>query len=400
MLAEIYHVPKKKVSEITWKGDGETYDVELSQLGKNKDFFIVVNPEEEICVDWHDVLKTKLTINLDHLNACVVFRGDDIWYAKLFPKGWNPKNGYKFIDIDIDVPPVVWRTNPDFPVDVKFKRDPRRTFIPTVRNRYYKYVWFLEQENAEKEIWAISCEPPKKAIINICPMGDLKIDFPKRLDVIFISYNEPNAENNWLRVKEKAPWAKRINGVKGIFNAHKAAAELAETDMFYVVDGDAYLVDEWNFNFQPDVFDRDCAYVWHSKNPINDLVYGYGGVKLFPKGVIENVKVWKTLDMFLGLMPKIKFVDSVSCISEFNTDEFSTWRSAFREAVKLYTINQMNLLHTWTKQGIDRPFGKFSIAGALAGIEYASQNRDDYKKLRKINDYKWLYRQFINESKR
>lgn len=394
MLADIYHIPNSEVSQVSWKGSGETYDLELSQLGGDLEQFIVVNPEEEIYVDWHNILKD--TIKFEELNtqSCTVFRGGDIWFAKLFTKGWTPNNGYRFVDVDIDIPPVVWRTNPDFPVDVNFKKDPRRTFIPSIRNRYYKYVWNLDQEGLDEEVWALSCEPPKKAIINLCPMGSLKINFPKRLDVIFISYKELNAEENWQRVLEKAPWAKRVDGVKGIFNAHKEAANIAETDMFYVVDGDAYLVDDWNFDFQPGIFDRDCAYVWESINPVNDLVYGYAGVKLFPKSVLDNTKKWKTLDMFLGLMPKIKFADGVSCITKFNVDEFTTWRSAFREAVKLYIVNQMHLLHTWTRQGEDRPFGSFAISGAIAGIEYASIHRHDLKNLRKINDYTWLRQQF------
>ena len=90
-------------------------------------------------------------------------------------------------------------------------------------------------------------------------MGYVSITGITQLDVIFISYNEPNAEKNWLRVLEKSPKAFRINGIKGIVNAHKCAAELATTDMFYVVDGDAYLTDEWSFAYQPSIFDRDCV---------------------------------------------------------------------------------------------------------------------------------------------
>jgi hypothetical protein len=53
--------------------------------------------------------------------------------------------------------------------------------------------------------------------------------------------------------------------------------------MFYVVDGDAWLADGWTFDYQPTIWNRNCAYIWTSRNPINDLEYGYGGVKLFPR---------------------------------------------------------------------------------------------------------------------
>jgi hypothetical protein len=211
---------------------------------------------------------------------------------------------------------------------------------------------------------------------------------------VFISYNEPNAEDNWLRVLEKAPHAKRVDGVTGIFNAHKAAAKLASTDMFYVVDGDAYLTDDWKFDFNPTIFDRDCAYVWHSRNPVNDLMYGYGGVKLFPRSILRKKRKWTTLDMFAGLFKKVKVVDTVSNVTAFNTDEFSTWRSAFRECVKLYTSNQLTELNVWLTAGEDKPFGKYAIAGATAGYQFAMNNKDNQQVLNNINNYDWLKEQF------
>ena len=33
-------------------------------------------------------------------------------------------------------------------------------------------------------------------------------------------------------------------------------------------------------------------HVWRSKNPINDLLYGYGGVKLFPKQALLDFDDW------------------------------------------------------------------------------------------------------------
>ena len=34
-------------------------------------------------------------------------------------------------------------------------------------------------------------------------------------DVVYISYDEPNAERNWADLLSKCPWAKRVHGVKG-----------------------------------------------------------------------------------------------------------------------------------------------------------------------------------------
>ena len=66
-------------------------------------------------------------------------------------------------------------------------------------------------------------------------------------DIVFISYNEPNAEENWQRLTARFPLAKRVHGVKGIHQAHIAAAKKCFTHMFWVVDGDAVILDTFDF---------------------------------------------------------------------------------------------------------------------------------------------------------
>ena len=63
------------------------------------------------------------------------------------------------------------------------------------------------------------------------------------LDFVFISYKEPNCEENYADLLNKVPWAKRVHGVKGFDTAHKAAADVAETDFFISIDGDN-IIDE------------------------------------------------------------------------------------------------------------------------------------------------------------
>ena len=53
-------------------------------------------------------------------------------------------------------------------------------------------------------------------------------------DVVFLSYDEPNADLHYADLCNKVPWAKRVHGVKGSDAAHKAAAELRlEADKNY-----------------------------------------------------------------------------------------------------------------------------------------------------------------------
>ena len=220
-------------------------------------------------------------------------------------------------------------------------------------------------------------------------------------DVVFISYNEPNADINYSNLLKKFSNSKRIHGVKGIHQAHVAAATIATTEMFYVVDGDADLVNDFNFNNHiPKVF-RDHVHVWHSCNPINDLVYGYGGVKLLPRDKTINMDLSKP-DMTTSISSKFKSIPEVSNVTAFNTDPFNTWKSAFRECAKLSSkvIDRQKenetteRLQIWCSVGKDRPFGEYAIAGALAGKAFGEANRGNLEELKKINDFVWLEEKF------
>ena len=50
-------------------------------------------------------------------------------------------------------------------------------------------------------------------------------------DMVFISYQEPNADENWDKLKSRFPLARRVHGVKGIHQAHIEAAKKSHTHM-------------------------------------------------------------------------------------------------------------------------------------------------------------------------
>lgn len=217
-------------------------------------------------------------------------------------------------------------------------------------------------------------------------------------DIIFISYQEPNSDNNYSILKNRFPIAKRIHGVKGIHQAHIAAAKLSLTKMFWVVDGDAIIENDFNFDYTVSKYNLDTVHVWQSRNPINDLVYGYGGVKLLPKNLTINMNVNK-LDMTTSISKNFKLIENISNITNFNTDPFNTWKSAFRECAKLASksIDRQNdvetedRLQTWTTISKDEKFGKYAICGAKQGMKFGSSKNLD---LSLINDFEWLKEQF------
>jgi hypothetical protein len=229
----------------------------------------------------------------------------------------------------------------------------------------------------------------------------------KLYDIIFISYNEPNADENFAKLLSNYPRAKRIHGVKGIHQAHIAAAKLATTPMFWVVDGDAIVEDNFKFDLLLPKHDTDIVHVWLSKNPINGLTYGYGGVKLLPKYLTENMDLNRcSIDMTMSISNKFKVVPTVSNITAFNTDPFNTWKSAFRECVKLvsrpvdpkYQEETEDRLNAWCILGSDMPYGDYALSGAIAGRQFGIDNIAKPTELARINDFEWLLEQFQTPS--
>jgi hypothetical protein len=220
-------------------------------------------------------------------------------------------------------------------------------------------------------------------------------------DIVFISYEEPNAEEHWTTLSEKFfNRVKRVHGVRGIHAAHRIAAHMVDTEMFYVVDGDAQVLDDFNFDYQVNTAHINDTHVFRAKNPINDLIYGYGAVKLFPTNAVKNIDLnnIKT-DMSSSLQNTgYRVIQQLSNITAFNTDPYNTWRSAFRECAKLSSKVIQNQVDTetearldiWCTAGIDRLHGMWAMKGAKAGKQFGRQYHSQPDKLNYVNDMRWL----------
>ena len=221
-------------------------------------------------------------------------------------------------------------------------------------------------------------------------------------DIVFISYFEPNAEQNFDDLYNRfntvgvfGDRVKRVTNVKGIHTAHVEAAKLVKTSYFYVVDGDAKVVQD--FKFAHIAEEQDLVHVYRSANPINNLTYGYGGVKLLPTTLTRNMDT-TTNDMTTSISDKFKVMNEVSNITAFDTDAFSTWKSAFRECAKLAskTINRQDeeetnaRLKTWATYATGS-YKRDALRGANAGMQFGLSNSSS---LNLINDFDWLKEQF------
>ena len=229
------------------------------------------------------------------------------------------------------------------------------------------------------------------------------------LDVFMLTFGEPDADANFESLKIVAPHAIRIDGVEGLLNAHRACAEASKTQYFYVCDADCVLQPNFTFKFTPDhrkeaypgVPETECVFTYRSHNPINDLIYGYGAVKLFPKKNLLEVDEFK-VDMTTSIGAKFKPMFEISNITQFNTDPFNSWRSAFRECTKLSSniidhnkqVDDAYRLEAWCTRGDKRKYGEYAMLGAQQGRDFGTHYKNNTKALRRINDWKWLKEQF------
>lgn len=225
------------------------------------------------------------------------------------------------------------------------------------------------------------------------------------LDIIFISYDEENADRNFLALKDVYPHARRIHGIDGIGKAHLEAAKLANTEFFYVVDGDTEVLPEFDFSYTPLDYDKAYVHIWLAQNPVNGLTYGNGGIKLFHKGLFSDVRSsW--IDFTTSIGHGLKLMPMVASITRFNTSPLKTWRTAFREAVKLQLMvlhqdhEARGRLEAWCTGAVrGGRFAKWAHRGAAAGREWAKMYADQPIKLATINDYEWLRTEFEASAK-
>jgi len=226
-------------------------------------------------------------------------------------------------------------------------------------------------------------------------------------DVFMISYHEAEADENFTKLRDRFKDAQHVKNVEGIGNAHKKVGELAKTEMVYVVDADADITGHFSFDFIPPMSKRkNTTYVWSSRNPINGLEYGYGGVKLFPRE--QLLTLGHELPDYTTGAAFYQPIKDVSNITRFNKDPYRTWRSAIRECVKLASSVNPNQnqeetnhrLETWCTVDNGERFGRYCIKGALEGKAYGEENKGNVEALNKINDFEWLREQFVASMKK
>lgn len=219
-------------------------------------------------------------------------------------------------------------------------------------------------------------------------------------DIVFLSYNEPfvnKNKNKLLKHIENFPHKFiHVNGIDGIVNAHKMAAEMASTRMFYVVDADAIIDDNFKFDYYATEDKRKCVHVWRSKNNINSLTYGYGGIKLFPRDLVLEYE-GNGIDFTTSVGEGFVAMKQISNITEIDTDEFTLWKSVFRETVKLRTkiIKGQNDFETEERLKIWEETTNHKFQTTIeSAIEFSKIFVTEKMNINLINNYKWIENEF------
>ena len=222
---------------------------------------------------------------------------------------------------------------------------------------------------------------------------DLEYDI-EPMDIVFLSYDEPNAEENWKKIKENHPRAKRIQGVKGRTQAYHTAAAQSKTDYFFAVFPTIDIDDSFDFSFQPDRLKNACHYIFHCRNPVNGLEYGHRAVILYNKHLCLST-IHPNLDFTLSQPHTV--IPQLCGTSHFNTTPEISWRVAFREVLKLRemnpTVESKYRLKKWCELG-KGAYALLVQKGALDAVAYYKEVNGDKRALLLSYELDWLKEKF------
>jgi hypothetical protein len=213
------------------------------------------------------------------------------------------------------------------------------------------------------------------------------------MDIVFLSNGETGADENYEHLVKTTQGLSnrvvRVDGVDGRVAAYHAAAKASNTPWMFTVFAKLKVSPKFDWNWQPDRLQIPKHYVFHAKNPVNGLVYGHMAMIAYNKK-LTLANEGKGLDFTMD--DEHEIVEIVSGTANFNTDEWSTWRTSFREALKLRANTDeisKKRLEFWLTTGMGK-FSEYSTDGAQHAVEYYESVNGDFDKLKLSYDWPWL----------
>jgi hypothetical protein len=224
---------------------------------------------------------------------------------------------------------------------------------------------------------------------------------PNLLDIIYISNGEPEAERWYTHLAQTCKReVKRVIDVDGRSQAYKAAAELSMTPWFWAVFAKLEVNPEFDWAWQPDYLQEPKHYIFNSRNPVNGLEYGHMGVIAYNKRLVLETEYWGldfTLSRAHAVIPKL------SAVAHYNTTPELTWRTAFRECIKLKddvvktsSVESGYRMDTWLTQA-DGDYAEWSLLGANDAVNYYNKVNGDYTELMRSYEWAWLREYYFSK---
>ena len=226
------------------------------------------------------------------------------------------------------------------------------------------------------------------------------------LDIVYISNGEPDAERWFNNLIESVSYKslvhegriKRVKNVNGRIAAYQAAAQASETDWFFAVFAKIEVSQDFDWNWQPDYFQQRKHYIFNARNPVNGLEYGHMGVIAYNKRLTLDTNE-SGLDFTLTKAHEV--VPMLSGTAHYNVDPWTTWRTAFREVLKLKqfdevkpTVENAARLKAWLTKGAEVENGEWSIRGAEDAVNFYNEVKGDPEHLQLSFEWAWLRDRF------
>lgn len=231
----------------------------------------------------------------------------------------------------------------------------------------------------------------KKNCISYDYFGDNGLS---QLDIVYISNGEPN-ENQFYEWLQKHTFTK-VHWIRGIDNRTKAikeAANTVKTPWFYCVPAKLMIKQDFDWTWMPDFFQKPKHYIFHATNVVNDLEYGHMGMIAYNKKLVLETDN-PGLDFTMSKPHEV--VPVLSGIAYFNQDPKTTWRTAFREVLKLKyyqtttpTVETEYRLKIWSTKA-KGSFADWALQGASDALEYYTLVKGEYAKLELSYAWQWL----------
>jgi hypothetical protein len=210
------------------------------------------------------------------------------------------------------------------------------------------------------------------------------------LDIIFLSNGETGEQERYNRLCQAAGREVRwVRGIDGRENAIRHAAEISNTSYFILFPAKIWASDTFDYNFQPNRSYEPKHYIFYSTNPLNGLEYGHQAAVCYNRNLVLDTHEYG-LDF---TMSKLHDIVPISCgIAQYNSDITMTWRTAFREVIKLRadgSEESLERLRVWLTYARGQ-HAEWSIIGAQDGINYYDSVGGDHQQLMKTFAWSWL----------